>query len=89
MDPRTRRHTSSGCEYVAPRSRAIQEFDARARFADAIELARTLGTLPARVYVSGVEVRDVSVGVGLTSEVESTLPALLQEVLVCMKHRKR
>jgi hydrogenase maturation protease len=51
--------------------------------ADAVELARTLGALPARVYVLGLEVRDVSVGVGLSSEVESALPALLEEVLSC------
>ena len=55
--------------------------------ADAVELSRTLGTLPARVFVFGVEVRDLSAGVGLSPEVERALPALLEEVLTCMKHR--
>jgi hydrogenase maturation protease len=54
--------------------------------ADAVELSRTLGTLPPRVYVFGVEVRDLSAGVGLSPEVEGALPALLGEVLTCTKH---
>jgi len=55
--------------------------------ADAVELSRTLGTLPPRVYVFGVEARDLSAGIGLSPEVESALPALLEEVLTCTKHR--
>jgi len=54
--------------------------------ADTVELSRTLGTLPARVLVFGVEVRDLSAGVGLSSEVERALPALLEELVTCMKH---
>ena len=49
--------------------------------ADAVELARTLGTLPAHVYVFGIEVRDLSAGVGLSPDVERALPALIEEVL--------
>jgi hydrogenase maturation protease len=54
--------------------------------ADAVELSRTLGTLPARVYVFGVEVKDVSAGVGVSPEVERALPVLLEEVLRCTRH---
>ena len=54
--------------------------------ADAVELSRMLGTLPSRVLVFGVEVRDVSAGVGLSLEVERALPGLLEEVLACAKH---
>jgi hydrogenase maturation protease len=54
--------------------------------ADAVELSRALGTLPARVVVFGVEVRDLGAGVGLSPEVAQALPALLEEVLKCTKH---
>ena len=54
--------------------------------ADAVELSRALGTLPARVLVFGVEVRDVNTGIGLSPEVEQALPGLVEEVLACMKH---
>ena len=53
--------------------------------ADAVELSRTLGTLPPRVYVFGVEAGNVSAGVGLSSKVERALPVLIKEVLACMK----
>ena len=49
--------------------------------ADAIELARALGALPPRVLVFGVEAGDVSPGIGLSTEVESTLPELVARVL--------
>ena len=54
--------------------------------ADAVELSRTLGTLPSRVLVFGVEVSDLSAGLGLSPEVERALPALIEGVLTCMKH---
>ena len=54
--------------------------------AEAIELSRTLGTLPARVFVFGVEARDFTAGVGLSPEVEGVLPVLVEEVVSCMKH---
>jgi hypothetical protein len=53
--------------------------------ADAVELSRTLGTLPAQVYVFGVEVRDLSAGVGLSPDVQRALPSLVEEVLTCAK----
>jgi hydrogenase maturation protease len=53
--------------------------------ADAVELSRTLDTLPPRVYLFGVEARDVCVGVGLSPEVGRALPVLIKEVLACMK----
>ena len=54
--------------------------------AEAIELSRTLGTLPARVFVFGVEAQDFTAGVGLSPEVEGVLPVLVEEVVSCMKH---
>jgi hydrogenase maturation protease len=51
--------------------------------ADAVELSRALGTLPPHVYLFGVEVRDVSTGVGLSPEVEGALPVLINEVVAC------
>jgi hydrogenase maturation protease len=54
--------------------------------ADAVELSRTLGTLPACVHIFGVEVRDLSVGTGLSADVQRALPSLIEEVLTCMKH---
>jgi hydrogenase maturation protease len=52
---------------------------------DAVELARAIGMLPAKVYVFGMEVRDLSAGVGLSPEIERALPALIEEVLTCAK----
>ena len=49
--------------------------------ADALELSRTLGTLPPKVLVFGIEARNLAVGVGLSPEVEVNLPVLVQEVL--------
>jgi hydrogenase maturation protease len=54
--------------------------------ADAVELSRALGTLPARVLVFGVEARDFSPGKGLSSEVQRAVPILIEEVISCMKH---
>jgi hydrogenase maturation protease len=53
--------------------------------ADAIELSRTLGTLPARVFVFGIEAKNLTAGVGLSPEAEGTLPMLIEEVLTCTK----
>jgi hydrogenase maturation protease len=50
--------------------------------ADAIELSRTLGTLPTRAFVLGVEGHDFTIGVGLSPDVERALPALLGEVVL-------
>jgi hydrogenase maturation protease len=48
--------------------------------ADAIELSRTLGTLPREVLIYGIEVRDTSAGVGLSPEVERALDTVVAEV---------
>ena len=48
---------------------------------DAIELSRALDVLPAEVFVFGIEARDLTHGIGLSSEVESALPALVEQVL--------
>jgi hydrogenase maturation protease len=53
--------------------------------ADAIELSRTLGTLPVCVLVFGVEVLDLSPGIGLSGEVERALPDLLEKVATDMR----
>ncbi|MBI2933468.1 MAG: hydrogenase maturation protease [Planctomycetes bacterium] len=55
--------------------------------ADAVELSRALGTLPARVLVFGIEGRDFTAGVGLSAEVEGALSSLVEEVASCMKSR--
>lgn len=48
---------------------------------EAIELARALGGLPARVVVYGVEGRCFSTGHGLSEEVEAVIEALAEAVL--------
>src|SRR5262245_13215425 len=48
---------------------------------DAIELSRAMGTLPDRVVVFGVEVRDVTAGVGLSVEVAEAIPLLIEAVV--------
>jgi hydrogenase maturation protease len=52
---------------------------------EAVELSRTLGTLPARVLVFGVEAGDFTAGVGLSEEVERALSSLVEEVVSCTK----
>ena len=47
---------------------------------DAIELSRALGTLPHRVFVFGVEVRDLTAGLGLSPEVEEAIRVLVNEI---------
>jgi hydrogenase maturation protease len=54
--------------------------------ADAVELSRALGTLPARVVVFGIEAKQFSAGKGLSAEVQDALPILIEEVISCMKH---
>jgi hypothetical protein len=49
-----------------------------------IELSRTLGSLPPEVLVFGIEAKNLTVGVGLSSEVEANLRELVKEVLVCV-----
>jgi hydrogenase maturation protease len=49
--------------------------------ADAVELSRTLGTLPRRVVVFGIEARNLSIGIDMSPEVEASLTGLLKEVL--------
>jgi hydrogenase maturation protease len=72
---------------AAPLNRELFQTSTHALgLADAVELSRTLGTLPARVLVFGVEVQDLRAGVGLSPEVEQALPILLEEVLTCTKH---
>src|SRR5262249_43771176 len=46
---------------------------------EAVELSRTLGTLPNCVVVFGLEGGDFTAGVGLTPEVERALPVLIKE----------
>ena len=48
--------------------------------ADAIELARSLGRLPARIEVYGIEGADFSVGDGVTPEVDRAARALAEEL---------
>jgi hydrogenase maturation protease len=48
--------------------------------ADAVELSRTLGTLPPHVLVFGIEAGNISMGVGLSREVEVALPGLMNEI---------
>jgi hydrogenase maturation protease len=50
--------------------------------ADAVELSRSLGTLPQHVLVFGIEAGNLALGVGLSPEVEVVLPRLMNEVLV-------
>ena len=48
---------------------------------DAIELARTLGRLPARIVVHAVEGRRFDAGIGLSVEIEAAVIALADAVL--------
>lgn len=55
---------------------------------DAIELARTLGRLPPRVILYGVEARDFTQGRGLSGPVQAALPELerqIREECACTK----
>ena len=47
---------------------------------DTVELARTLGRLPERLVVYGIEVGDLTPGAPLSSEVEETVNRLVGEL---------
>jgi hydrogenase maturation protease len=48
--------------------------------ADAIEMARSLGRLPDRLVVYGIEVLDVTPGAGLTARVERAVDEVVREI---------
>ncbi|MGA8045154.1 MAG: hydrogenase maturation protease [Dermatophilaceae bacterium] len=48
--------------------------------AEAVELSRTLGRLPARVTLVGVEAADVAVGTGLSAAVADAVPEAVAHV---------
>jgi hydrogenase maturation protease len=52
--------------------------------ADAVGLSRTLGTLPPEVVVFGIVAKNVAIGMGLSPEVEASLPQLVKEVFACV-----
>jgi hydrogenase maturation protease len=47
---------------------------------DAIEMARSLGRLPQRMVVYGIEVSDLAPGAGLSDEVEHAVNQLVTEI---------
>jgi hydrogenase maturation protease len=49
--------------------------------AEAIELARALGQMPARVLVYGIESRSWDAGVGLSRELERVVPTVVERIL--------
>jgi hydrogenase maturation protease len=49
--------------------------------ADAVELGRALGQLPEKVTVYGIEGKNFQAGTGLSPEVESAVPDVVQKVL--------
>jgi hydrogenase maturation protease len=48
---------------------------------DAIELARVLGRLPARIVVFGIEGRDFTEGVGISREVDAAVDEVVRRVI--------
>jgi hydrogenase maturation protease len=53
--------------------------------AEAVELARSLGRLPARVLVYGIEGADFAFGTGLTPEVARAAAGVIEEVRTCTR----
>ena len=53
--------------------------------AEAVELARSLGRLPRRVLVYGIEGAAFDYGTGLSPEVESAVGRVVEEVASCTK----
>lgn len=53
--------------------------------AEALELARTLGRLPRKVVVYGVEAESFEFGKGLSAAVAEAADRLIQEVLECTR----
>ena len=49
---------------------------------EAIELARSFGTLPPKVIVYGIEVADVTAGMGVSPEVEATIDHVVGAILM-------
>lgn len=48
--------------------------------ADTVELARSLGRLPARLMIYGIEVGDLSTGAGLSPAVEESVQRTVEEI---------
>ena len=49
---------------------------------EAIELARSFGTLPPEVIVYGIEIADVTAGIGVSPEVEATIDHVVGAILM-------
>jgi hydrogenase maturation protease len=49
--------------------------------ADAVELGRALGRLPERLVLAGIEGRRFDAGVGLSPEVEASVPRVVRTIL--------
>ncbi len=52
--------------------------------ADAYELGRSLGRLPGRLIIAGVEGEDFSQGVGLSPRVEAAVPGLVGHIVAAV-----
>lgn len=48
--------------------------------AETVELARSLGRLPAGLVIYGIEIGDVSTGVGLSPAVEASVKRMVEEI---------
>lgn len=72
---------------VTPQSRQSSHGNA---LADAIELSRALGTLPARLIVVGMEPLATDLGDDMSPQCKNALPELMErlvEEIRCMSHR--
>lgn len=78
--PGTVRRFDAGCEPLPHGLRGSSSTHALG-LAQAIELARELGRLPARVLVHAVEGRDFAAGPGCSEEVRAAVPGLAGAVL--------
>jgi hydrogenase maturation protease len=79
--PGTIRRLDASHERLPARVRPGAGSTHAAGLAEAIELARALGSLPARVIVYGVEGRRFDAGTGISDELAAAVPTLVERVL--------
>ncbi|MEE9416401.1 MAG: hydrogenase maturation protease [Acidimicrobiales bacterium] len=61
---------------------AVRSSSHSAGLIDAVNLARTLEVLPEELIVFGVEPADLTLGEGMSDEVQAALPSLIEQIII-------
>ena len=78
-------HCLDASERPLPEPYGVRSSTHTLDLAATLEIARSLGTLPKRVFFFGIEGQDFAFGIGLSPEVERALPALVERISGCAR----